>query len=158
MKEKSRKSSTQTLGEIGLDNFATYLMNRIAARYNAQMSEQISNLGLNTLKMRALAVLSIIESPLISELAVYSVTEKSTLSRALDALEEDGLAQRSVDPCDSRAVRVKITGAGRDVFDGVWPHMFEAYQALFEGIDDDERHAFIGTLKKLLRNTKIHDF
>ena len=71
MKEKSRKSSTQTLGEIGLDNFATYLMNRIAARYNAQMSEQISNLGLNTLKMRALAVLSIIESPLISELAVY---------------------------------------------------------------------------------------
>ena len=55
MKDESRKSSTQTLGEIGLDNFATYLMNRIAARYNAQMSEEISNLGLNTLKMRALA-------------------------------------------------------------------------------------------------------
>ena len=108
--------------------------------------------------MRALAVLSIIESQLISELAVYSVTEKSTLSRALDSLEEYGLAQRSVDPCDSRAVRVKITGAGRDVFDGVWPHMFEAYQTMFEGIDYDERHAFIGTLNKLLRNTKVHDF
>ena len=32
------------------------------------------------------------------------------------------------------------------------------FMLLFEGIDDDERHAFIGTLKKLLRNTKIHDF
>ena len=122
------------------------------------MREQISDLGLTTLKMRALAVLSIMEAPLINELAVYAVAEKSTLSRALDSLEEDGLIQRSTDPDDSRASRVRVTSAGREAFEEVWPRMFEAYQDMFEGIDEDERHAFIGTLKKMLRNTRIHNF
>ena len=146
------------MGEIGLDNFPTYLMNRIMARYNATLQAQIRSLGLNTAKMRTLAVLSIIEAPLIRELAVYSVSEISTLSRALDALEADGLVTRSVDPNDSRAVRVSITAAGRNVFDKVWPDMLASYEAMFDGIADEERHAFIGTLKKMLRNTRIHDF
>lgn len=158
MKAEGHKQPIQSLGEIGLENFATYMMNRITARYNATLRAQISDLGLTTLKMRALAVLSIIEAPLISELAVYSVAEKSTLSRALDALEDDDLIRRSADPDDSRAIRVRITSAGQEAFEDVWPLMFEAYQAMFAGIEEDERHAFIGTLKKMLRNTRIHDF
>ena len=39
-------------------------------------------LGLTTPKMRALAVLSVVDAPLIRELAVYAVIEQSTLSAA----------------------------------------------------------------------------
>ena len=158
MKAQMRKKPHTTLGQIGLDNFATYLMNRIMARYNANLRSQIQSLGLNTAKMRTLAVLSIIKAPLISELAVYSVSEISSLSRALDALENDGLIIRSMDPNDSRAFRVSITAAGRDAFEKMWPDMLESYDAMFAGIDDEERHACIGTLKKMLNNTRIHDF
>ena len=158
MKDQASLQSGPTLGEIGLDNFPTYLMNRIMARYNATLQSQIRSLGLNTAKMRTLAVLSIVEAPLISELAVYSVSEISSLSRALDALEADGLVTRSVDPIDSRAVRVSITAEGRSTFAKVWPDMLASYEAMFEGISDEERHAFIGTLKKMLSNTRIHDF
>lgn len=158
MKDQDLQVPNQTLGEIGLDNFSTYLMNRIMARYNATLRERIGSLGLNTAKMRALAVLSIIEAPLISELAVYSIVEKSTLSRTLDALEANGLVVRKTDPNDSRAFRVSITPDGRRMFEKVWPDMFTAYEALFKGIDEAERHAFLGTLKKMLRNTRVHDF
>lgn len=158
MSGMDQKHPKQTLGEIGLENFATYLMNRIMARYNATLRARISSVGLNTAKMRTLAVLSIVEAPLIGELAVYSVIETSTLSRALDALEADGLVERSVDPTDSRATRINITAEGRRAFDDVWPDMFASYEAMFAGIEDEERHAFIGTLKKMLRNTRIHDF
>ena len=51
------------LGEIGLGNFAPYLMNRIIGRYNASLREEMADQGLSTPKMRALAVLSVIEGP-----------------------------------------------------------------------------------------------
>ena len=76
-------SSQPRLGEIGLTNYAPYLMNRIMGRYNASLRDEMAGLGLTTPKMRALAVLSVIDGPLIRELSVYSVVEQSTLSRAL---------------------------------------------------------------------------
>ncbi len=56
------------LGEIGLMNFAPYLMNRIMGRYNAGFRDEMGDMGLTTPKARALAVLSVVEGPLIREL------------------------------------------------------------------------------------------
>jgi hypothetical protein len=36
--------------------------------------------------------------------------------------------------------------------------MSEAYQAMFAGIDADEKRAFVGTLQKMLKNIRKHDF
>jgi hypothetical protein len=38
-------------------------MNRIMGRYNASLRDEMAELGLTTPKMRALAVLSVIEGP-----------------------------------------------------------------------------------------------
>jgi DNA-binding MarR family transcriptional regulator len=145
------------LGEIGLQNFAPYLMNRIMGRYNASLREEMAGLGLTTPKMRALAVLSVIDGPLIRELAVYAVAEQSTLSRALDALAVEGLIRREADPSDSRATRVYITEAGRAAFEALWPQMAEAHARMFRGIPEDERRAFVGTLQKMLVNIRKHE-
>ncbi|MCB1360303.1 MAG: winged helix-turn-helix transcriptional regulator [Rhodobacter sp.] len=146
------------LGESGLEGFAPYLMNRIMGRYNAALRVEMARHGLTTPKMRALAVLSVVQAPLIRELAVYTVTEQSTLSRALDQLANDGLIRREADTSDSRATRIHITPAGRAVFDTLWPHMADAQDALFKGVPEDERRAFTGTLQKILRNIRKHEF
>lgn len=145
------------LGEMGLANFAPYLMNRIMGRYNASLREEMGALGLTTAKMRALATLSVIERPLIRELAVFSVVEQSTLSRALDGLAADGLIRREPDAQDSRATRVQITEAGRMAFETLWPHMARAHEDMFRGIPEDERAAFVATLQKILGNIRKHD-
>jgi DNA-binding MarR family transcriptional regulator len=145
------------LAEIGLSNFAPYLMNRIMGRYNASLRAEMAALGLTTPKMRALAVLSVIDGPLIRDLAVYSVVEQSTLSRALDQLDADGLVRREADPDDSRATRVFLTEAGRTAFETLWPCMAESYARMFRGISDDERRAFVGTLQKMLANIRKHE-
>lgn len=146
------------LGDLGLGNYAPYLMNRIMGRYNASLRDTMADLGLTTPKMRALAVLSVIEAPLIRELAVYSVIEQSTLSRALEQLDGDGLVRRETDPTDSRATRVFITDLGRATFATLWPHMAAAHAGMFRGIPDDERARFVGTLQKMLANIRKHDF
>jgi DNA-binding MarR family transcriptional regulator len=145
------------LGEIGLTNYAPYLMNRIMGRYNASLRDEMAGLGLTTPKMRALAVLSVIEGPLIRELSVYSVVEQSTLSRALDQLAGDGLIRRETDATDSRATRVYITETGRTHFEALWPRMAEAHERMFRGIPADERRAFVGTLQKMLTNIRKHE-
>jgi DNA-binding MarR family transcriptional regulator len=149
--------AAQGLADIGLTNFAPYLMNRIMGRYNAGFREELAGLGLTTPKARALAVLSVIEAPLIGELAVYTVTEQSTLSRALDQLQTDGLIRRTTDASDSRATRVTITDAGRETFQTLWPHMHNAQDRMFRDIPPDERQAFIATLQKMLLNIRKHE-
>lgn len=148
----------RSLGEIGLASYAPYLMNRIMGRYNASLRAEMARLGLTTPKMRALAVLSVIDRPLIRELAVYAVVEQSTLSRALDGLVTEGLVRREADEADSRATRVSITGEGRAAFDRLWPHMAEAHARMFRGIPEDERQALVATLRKVLANTRKHEF
>ncbi|MDW4500340.1 MarR family transcriptional regulator [Sulfitobacter sp. D35] len=146
------------LGEIGLDNFAPYLMNRIMGRYNAALRDEMAELGLTTPQMRALAVLSVMDGLLIRDLAVYAVVEQSTLSRALDKLARDGKIRRESDPGDSRAVRIFLTEAGRDDYVRLWPHMARSYRNMFRGIETTERRVFVETLQKILRNVRVHDF
>ena len=148
---------TARLGEIGLFNFAPYLMNRIMGRYNASLREEMGDLGLSTPKMRALAVLSVMDGLLIGELAIYAVVEQSTFSRALDQLVSDGLVRREADANDSRATRIYITDAGRAAFEALWPQMHATYARMFRGIPDDERAAFVGTLQKMLINIRKHE-
>lgn len=146
------------LDQMGLDNFAPYLMNRIMGRYNAALSTEMAALGLTTPQMRSLAVLSVTDGILIRELAVYAVVQQSTLSRALDALVRDGLVRRETDAADSRATRVYLTAKGGDAYARLWPHMAEAYGAMFKGIDAAEKEAFVATLRTMLRNIRKHDF
>ncbi|OCW57864.1 MarR family winged helix-turn-helix transcriptional regulator [Hoeflea olei] len=148
----------ERLGEIGLSNFAPYLMNRIMGRYNANLRQEMSGLGLTTAKMRALAVLSVIDALPITELAVYAVVEQSTLSRSLEQLTNDGLVRRDPDPTDNRVTRIAITDAGRAAFEQLWPTMAQNYSQMFAGITDEERAVFVETLKKMLNNIRKHNF
>ncbi len=151
-------ADTGRLAEMGLENFAPYLMNRIIGRYNAALQTEMAALGLTTPQMRSLAVLSTVDGLLIRELAVYAVVQQSTLSRALDALDRDGLITRVSDETDSRATRVFLTDAGRSAYDRLWPHMSRAYDAMFKGISNSDKTAFVATLRTMLRNIRKHDF
>ena len=158
MRDSDDSAPIPRLGDIGLSNYAPYLMNRIMGRYNASIRDEVAALGLTTPKMRALAVLSIMDGLSISQLAVYAIVEQSTLSRALDALQADGLIRRDTDAEDNRATRVAITPAGRTAFDTLWPHMAVTYARMFKGIPEAERLAFVATLQKVHGNIRKHDF
>lgn len=157
-KQEPINSPLPRLGEMGLENYAPYLMNRIMGRYNAALRTEMAALGLTTPKMRALAVLSVVDGLLIGELAVYAVVQQSTLSRALDSLAHDGLVRRVAHAEDSRATHVFLTERGREANNRLWPHMSEAYESMFRGISDAEKQAFTKTLQIMLRNIRKHDF
>jgi DNA-binding MarR family transcriptional regulator len=146
-----------SLGEIGLNNFAPYLMNRIMARWNIDVAEELKDFDMTTTQMRALAVLSVSSSVTINELSVFAVTEQSTMSRTLDSLAEQGYIRRQPRPDDMRVRDVSITAKGRSTFEKIWPMLHRMLLQMFEGVEEDEYRNFLGTLHKILRNIRKHD-
>jgi len=153
-----RAERLPSLGEIGLDHFAPYLINRIAARWNTDLQETLKTFGLTTVQMRVLSVLSVMTGLTINELAVFSVTEQSTMSRTLDAMERDGLVQRQNRSGDLRVREVHLTDKGREAFREVWPAMHGSLKHMFDGFSDEEYETVIGLLSRVLRNIRRHDF
>lgn len=141
-----------SLGEIGLNQFAPYLINRLSASYNSHLQDVLKPHDLTTAKMRALTILTISPGLTINELAELAVVEQSTMSRTLDALETQGLVRRQSRTTDMRVRELHITEAGRTAFAEFWPALYGLYADLFEGIDADEYDRFIETLHKVLRN------
>ena len=141
-----------SIGEIGLNQFATYLLNRVIATWNSEMQEALRDYDLTTVKMRTLAVLAITPGLTVNELAIFTVTEQSTMSRMLDAMEEQGLIRRQAREDDLRVREVHPTAQGREAFLRFWPTMYERFVKLFQGIGEEEYQAFVATLHKLIRN------
>ena len=106
-----RRQRISTLGEIGLQQFAPYLMNRIMGRYNATLREDFRKQGLTIPQVRTLAVLSVTDGVTVNDLSVYTVIEQSTLSRTLDTLCRRG--QFAVNFLDSQARELSELFAGR---------------------------------------------
>ena len=102
-----------SLGEIGLNEFAPYLINSVSLSWNAHLANALKSHEMTTTKMRALAILSISSPVTINELSLYSLTEQSTMSRTLDSMEEQGFIQRRPRPEDLRVRDVEITPQGR---------------------------------------------
>ena len=153
----AERGRVPTLGEIGLDHFAPYLLNRITARWNADLAAELKEHDLNTIQMRTLAVLSIMSGATVNELSVYTVTEQSTMSRSLDGMEREGLVRRQNRSGDMRVREVHVTEKGREVFRRFWPTMHAGYERMFAGISDAEYETLIRLLTQVLHNVRRNE-
>jgi MarR family transcriptional regulator, transcriptional regulator for hemolysin len=154
-READGDTSMPSLAEIGLNFFVPYLLNRIAATWNADLAEELRKFDLTTPQMRVLAVLSINSGLTINELSTLTVTEQSTMSRTLDVLEERDMVRRRPRASDMRVREVEVTPEGREAFARFWPVMFSRYQSMFRDISEEEFSALAATLSKVLKNIRI---
>lgn len=142
----------------GLSRFAPYLMNRIAHRYNQNLHAAVTGIGLTIPKMRILAALAAMGELTINQLSVVAISEQSTMSRALDQMQREGLIERVVSEQDSRVRLIHLTPAGLAAYRKVWPKMNAAEDALFVGLSNEQREGFLDTLSLILRNIRHNDF
>ena len=145
-----------TLGQIGLQQFAPYLINSISLSWVSHLAWALKAHDMTITQMRALAVLSISSPVTINELSQFALAEQSTMSRTLDSLEEQAFIVRKPRPEDLRVRDVEITQAGRDAFAKVWPTMYDLLVKMFEGIDSEEYKAFTATMHKMMSNVRKH--
>jgi MarR family transcriptional regulator, organic hydroperoxide resistance regulator len=140
-----------TLSEgLPLDDFLPYLLNRLTNRLNQDLVEDLRKLDVTVPMWRVLAVLASRDGRGIGELAVYTVTDQSTLSRVIDRMERDDLVERRPSPQDGRAIEVFVRPAGRQVFAKILPVALNHYRHAISGLSESESRTLLRLLHKVL--------
>lgn len=143
---------------VQLDDFLPYLLNRIANRLNMALAEDLKALGMSVPDYRILAVLTAGNPRTVKELAVYTVTGQSTLSKSLDRMEAADLIERRADPGDGRIVNVHITVKGEQSFKRIMPVALSHYRRALRGFDAGQRRQLTAMLHDILDNIRKSDF
>ena len=156
------RSGARPDGEIApglpLDDFLPYLLNRIANRLNMSLAEDLKREGIVIPEYRVLAVLTARNPRTVNELAVYTVTGQSTLSKSLSRMEAARLIERRGDPSDGRVVKVHITAAGRASFARIMPLAMAHYDRALQGFSAQERRTLVRMLHRVLDNIRESSF
>ena len=72
-------------------------------------------------------------------------------------MEEQGWVRRQP-RCDDMRIRdVSITEEGRAALQKIWPAIYERFEQLFDGVDEENYRHFVATLHRMLQNVRKHD-
>ncbi|WP_159917603.1 MarR family winged helix-turn-helix transcriptional regulator [Pantoea sp. 18069] len=83
------------------------------------------------------------------QLAEQAGVTRATVTGLLDGLERDALIARHADAADRRALRVRLTGKGRQLAQVVVARHSEWIAGLFGGLSEAERGQLAGLLDKV---------
>ncbi|GHU99786.1 hypothetical protein FACS1894211_05830 [Clostridia bacterium] len=96
-----------------------------------------------------LTILSGHENMSMSELAEHTGVSNQQLTRIMDGLVENGLAERFTDPADRRSVQAVISQAGREIVEKLQTCRETAAAQWFENMTDGDLDACILHLRAL---------
>lgn len=156
--EHSSLKPGQIAPAVSLDDFLPYLINRIANRLNMSLHQDLRCLSVGIPEYRVLAVLMAGDGRSVNELAVYTVTGQSTLSKSLARMEQAGFIERRPDPADGRGVKVHITAHGICRFQQIVPFALKHYRHALEGFNEAERRELTRLLHRVLDNIRESAF
>ena len=86
-----------------------------------------------------------------AELSKAAKTDRTTTSKAVQALERKRLVMRSTPTRDLRAYDVALTAKGRAAAYEIIKRFSGAHQAFFEPLPEGEIARFVGLMKRLIR-------
>lgn len=87
-----------------------------------------------------------------SELLAKLMVEPATLSGIIDTLESKGLVKRTEDAVDKRRKDVRLTDAGRQLFESIPPPGPVMEQVLRENVTPDDVHILRAVGQQMLSN------
>jgi DNA-binding MarR family transcriptional regulator len=138
-----------------LDEFLPYLMNRLVARMNQNLGEQLRSQGYTFQNWRILAVLAAHKAVNLTELTEATVLPQPSVSRNVASLERKGLLKRRTGARDSRVVEISITPRGRTVYDRMLRMALAEDRAAMKGISRSEADALRAALHVMMKNRNV---
>jgi len=86
----------------------------------------------------------------VSEISQLLQVTSPTVTQIINILEKDGLVERTIDPDDRRAVKIRLTAAGIEVTDKARKNFSKTFTGLIDYLGEEESEQ----LAELL--TKVH--
>jgi DNA-binding MarR family transcriptional regulator len=140
---------------IVLERFLPYRLNVLAGVVSnalAQIYEE--RFGLTIPGWRVVATLGQYGVRTARDIAAHGVMHKSTVSRAVSALEARGLVTREPNPADMREELLVLTPAGRAIYDALAPEALAFEARLLGALAPGQRKALFGLVDRLDRHAR----
>ena len=141
--------------DLHLDDLLPYLMNRLIARMNQNLADELRKRGFTFQDWRVLAVLAAHEGTNLTELPEATVIPQPSVSRLAANLAKRGYVARENGKTDSRNVHLFITPKGRAVHDKMLPLAVAEYRAAMKGFSAKEYENMRGALLRMMKNRKV---
>lgn len=130
------------------------MVRRLASAYDTVLGEAMRSEGLTPQRWGVLLRLHFEEQqgrPGVrpTELSRAQQVTKNTISAHLNALEEDGLIVRTLDPADRRQVTVGLTDQARGLIRESAPRHLGLLNTLAAGLEQGERRRLLALLHQL---------
>lgn len=84
----------------------------------------------------------------VSEISDFLGVTSPTVTQLLNSLEEGGFVERSADPSDRRAVRIRLTEKGESALNRAMASFFTAFDGLVEYLGEADSHALAELLSR----------
>ncbi len=123
----------------------------LVREYQFRDREQVCCHGLSISQCHALEMLSTRGAQTMGDIARSLFLEGSTVTRVVDRLVEDGLAERNQDPHDRRVWRVEATDRGNQVFLTIQSDLLNEHIQILRELPEHSRETVISTLNGLLK-------
>ncbi len=140
--------------EVGKDKYYEEIVYSTALLYNlieAKVSTHLAAFNLTTAKFNVLIILQHQaghDGMSQVDISKHLIVTASNMTRLLDKLEKEGLAQRSALKNDRRVKTIKITSKGSQLLDRAWPGYVDVLKILAQSLSLNEQKILAGLLTK----------
>ena len=132
-----------------------YLLNTLVAVSrvrDAELERELRPHGLTVMRYRSLAVIWRLGSCTMSELAIMSASDRTTLTRTVDQLAEAGLVNRAHIAGDRRKVQLSATPAGIEALRQAEHTVRLCNERSLAGVPEDVQRAMVRGFEIMLSN------
>lgn len=143
---------------LDLEHFLPYRLSVLSNRISADIAQFYQRrFGLAVTEWRAMAVLGRFPGISAMEVADKTAMDKVAVSRAVNGLLERGLLEREFQENDRRRSMLRLSPAGRQVFEQIVPLALQLEASLLANLAADERALLAALLDKLdAAELKVH--
>ncbi len=128
-----------------------YLLFQAGRQRDLHFERALARAGLNVARWRTLAIIRRIGVCTMKELALYSTVDRTTLTRAVDQLVEQGLVERTIPSRDRRKVNLSLSPAGEALYAKAVPLLLEGNAELLDGFEDGQVRDAVRLLQTTIR-------
>ncbi len=136
---------------LDLLKFLPFRLSRLAAEVSADLSEEYrDHYGLDIPEWRVMATLGFRNAACTAQYIVRCTrTHKSTISRAVNQMQERQFIERVENESDRREWALQLTKKGRRIYDELIPRLLKREQKLLSCLSGAERTQFSALLDKI---------
>jgi len=139
------------LAKLDLFRFMPFRLNRLAAEVSSALSSEYQErYGLDIPEWRVLATLGFRNDACSAQYIAHCTrTHKSTISRAVTMLLQQGLIERVENEADRREFRLRLTRKGRTLYEELFPQLLRREDEILACLSAQERKQLSTLLGKI---------